>query len=572
MGARLAFVDDPARTVEVPEGWTVVALEPSVALAVPHAMPLDLHLDDLELETLGERTYGRVEEICDALDRLAGIAPATARWRFQELKALYDGLFVRGLAAARLAAALDAKEALLLVRGGSLAARVIPPVLLAAGVGVRVVEAPRTPGPPGPSTRLRDRLAAARVGLRRRARAGRPRILCLDERYNVPAIAAALTERDAETMLWLPPPRRPRAATPTAEGLAPLFRFGDLDLWPAAEPAIDALLAERLPADAAALCAARAAIRRDRPDALLGSAFADPRAKAAAVAAREAGAPSIVSRHGEQGLRALPVMRLNDLDVVDHALCWGRWEAAFVERHAPRPVWTSIVGAPMIEEAAASAPSRAELRRELGIRAEELVVLLVPTALSGDGWYAGRRVPFDLSYFRHQIAVVEALLSVEGLRVLVKEHTDDVGPLETWSRSTGSPVSFVRDKAFPELIHLADAVVLDFASTTLVQALHGSGHVYLVSHPITAWEPGVLDHLESHGVRVAGADRLAGVLRADLAVGRLRAPAIYPPEAWEPLAASGPGTAADRAADAVLEIVSGYSPGVSDSAATGANL
>ncbi|MGH3050039.1 MAG: hypothetical protein ACRDLK_07765, partial [Gaiellaceae bacterium] len=128
------------------------------------------------------------------------------------------------------------------------------------------------------------------------------------------------------------------------------------------------------------------------------------------------------------------------------------------------------------------------------------------------------------------------------------------------------PLTFARDLSrFVDAIHLADAVVLDLPSTTLVQALHGSARIYVVRNPITAWEPGVIEHLEAHGVRFAAVSELPRVLREDLAAGLLDGPTSYSPEAREPLLAHGQGTAAERAADAILHIVSEHAATTIDS-------
>ena len=46
-----------------------------------------------------------------------------------------------------------------------------------------------------------------------------------------------------------------------------------------------------------------------------------------------------VARHGELGIRDIPMTIREDVDVVDQALCWGDWERKWVERYAPRPYW-----------------------------------------------------------------------------------------------------------------------------------------------------------------------------------------------------------------------------------------
>lgn len=543
MSARLAFVEDQARLNEVPPGFDIVALDPFVALAAPSAISLDAHLDDTELEALGEVTFERVDAVCAAMD-------ASARWHMQRLKELVDGLLLRALGASRLAESAGIGEVLLLVGAGSLSAEMFPPVLERAGVRVRALPAPGRP-PTDSARPSRGMLAGSSTRVRRALHRRRPWILCLDDQYNLPAVRDALRARGADPLLWLPPAARATSSPPRLDVvLEPLLQVAGVDLWPGVQRRLSELREHSLPADAAALRAAEIAVARDRPDALLGSTYASPLAKAAATAARAAGVPSIVMRHGELGIRDLPLMRFNDLDVVDHALCWGSWEAAFIEHRALRPVEAHVVGAPMIEESAAHAPARAALRRELGIGGRDRVAMLVTTSLSGEGWYAGRSVPFDLSHARHQIALAEALLSVDGLRVVVKEQADD-GPLSAWAKTTGagSAIDFIHGRPFAELVNLADVTVLDFPSTTLVQALCGTARVVVVRHPITVWEPGVLEHLERNGVRVVAPENLAETVRREHGVD-----VAYSPEALEPLSASGPGTAADRAAEAVLEI------------------
>lgn len=551
MAGRLAFVDNPSRLSEVPEGFTVVALTPAVLVAAD-AVPFDAEVDELELERLGEETLDRIFSACDVLDELTGQAPASTRWRLQELKAFYDGALLHALAAVRLAARYAASEALVLAQTGSIAAAVLPSTLADAGVATEGVHASALPVV---DVRAR-RLAGARMGIRRALRRRRPRILCLDEGYALPDIRDELRQRGADVILWLPPPRRaPIGALPDLARLAPLFRIAGLDVWSAVEPRLRAAV-QALRQDHAAFQASRAAIRRDRPDALLASTYAAPAAKAAAAAARAAGVPTIVCRHGELPLRTLPLAPFQDLDVVEWSLCWGRWEAHYVARHAPGVVRTLVVGSPLIERGVAAALERPVARNELGLDDGDLGILLVPTGFSGDGWFAGRRAPPDLTYLRHQISVVEQCIGVGDCRVVVKEHTRDRGVLEDWAARGELPVSFVRGRQFSELVHGPDAVVLDFPSTTLVQALRGKARIYVVKHPVTLWEPGVVEHLESWGVTFVDVPELGDRLRADVERGLLGGPVSYPPEAYEPLCAGGDGAAAERAADAVLHIVS----------------
>ena len=561
MASRVAFVDDPALLADVPTGFNVVALQPSVALTAPDdVLPLDLYLDDMELEGLGAETFERLLEACALLDgalQHSGAGVST-RWRLHQLKAVWDGLLACALGAVRHVQAFDADEALLLVRRGSLADRVLPSVLAAEGVTVRVAGAVPADRAVRSDEQGGGRLGSISTRMRHALRRRRPRILCLDYRYGVPPIAAALRARGADTLLWLPPQGRARPLSlPDISELAPLFRLSGVDLWPAASAYLREVLERDVTHDVAAFHAATATVRRDRPDAILASTFAAPEAKAAATAARAAGVPSVAARHGELAIRELPLGMYQDCDVADWILCWGEWEADLARRQAPRPVNTVVVGAPTIEREVAEMPSRSAVRAELGLGSDELIALFVPTGLSGEDWFAGRRAPTDLSYVRHQIAVATELLAVAGLHVVAKEQAVGAGPLEQWARLSDIALDVIADRPFAQVVNAADAIVLDFPSTTLVQALHGRARVYVVRHPVTAWAPGVLQHLERHGVRVAPASEIGRVLRADIESGLLGTPAVYPPDAYEPLVASGPGTAAERAAEALIRICAG---------------
>lgn len=163
-------------------------------------------------------------------------------------------------------------------------------------------------------------------------------------------------------------------------------------------------------------------------------------------------------------------------------------------------------------------------------------------------------MPTDVLNLRAQQAVLSSLAAQERFDVVVKEHPSVLDShLEDWceARLPGR-VRFLYGPTFARLVHLADAVVVDYPSTSLLQALFGRARILVTDDPISEWEPGVREHLSAYGVLFvppeAVGDPLPGL--------ELRE-APYPPEALEPLLAAGPDTAATRAADAVLEIASG---------------
>lgn len=553
---RLAFLDDPARLAAVPRGYGLVAATPAVELAAERSghscTRFEDHIDAASVEQDGRQTYDALMAACDALDGVHGL-PASAHWHFRALKIVVDGFRTRGLATVNLVADTQATEALLLLRAGSLALDVVGAALPRLGVEV-VVDAAR--GAPIARSAGSSRLRSLAARARRRRRTGSPAVGLVDDLYGMPAIGAELRARGAGVSLFVPRP----APVPgsgidmNVDELRALFAAGGLDLFDVAEPRLRTVLAEQLPRSAAVYLGARAELANSRPDVLLGSVFASPRAKAVAAAARDAGVPSVVSRHGELGLRHILLSPLQDLDTVDVELCWGSIEQAYVERHALREVQTFVVGSPTVDADEALAPPRTVIRSRLGVGEREQVVLYVPTDVSGDEWVTGNRAPSDSDHVRHQRSVLAALVDTRMTPVLKPHPAPDDGALEAWARDAIPRVRILREERFAELIHLADAVLLDFPSTSLVQALRGSARIYVVEHPLSVWEPGVREHLAEHGVDFVDVAGLSARLRADTELGKL-GPLAYPQEAREPLSAAGAGTAAARAAEAVLEVV-----------------
>lgn len=574
---KLAFVETAAQARGVPDGHRIVALEPHAQVALeqagrPFARPED-YVEDGAVQEAGLANFSIVEDLCAAIDailaaRLPQVAEhrlLPARWDLMALKPLYDGLSLR---AHLLLTILDRErphEVAWFPRppAGSLYGSLLAVLVPAAGAATRLLP-PCDPPPPAARSGLGLR-SRTRGALGRLARSGRRgdglHVLFLDSLYGLPAIAAEL-RRIGHTVTFWPAGRmsdvrvdmsRVWSGVEADARVRQAFVRDGLDLWPAAAPRLRGLLDQGVPYVLGQHAAAVRILASARPEAILTSVAAFPREKAICHAARSAGVPTIVSRHGELGSRHVPMVAHQDVESVDWALCWGRWEADWTARHAPRPVGTVVVGAPMIEEAVARAPARERIRALLGVEGDARVALYVPTGLSGEEWYASRRAPTDSAYFRQETAIVRTLARLEGTRVVVKEHPfGRPTPLEAWCAPL-AVVDLLYEPEFSQLIHLADLVVLDAPSTTLVQALFGSAPIYVIDHPVFEWEPGVREHLTRHGVVFCTVAELGARVRDDDVAGRASG---YPAEAREPLLAGGPGNAAARAATAIVEIAS----------------
>jgi len=590
---RVVLVETAEDAAALPDGDLVVALTPAAEIALeradrPFTTPA-AHVSERDVLGPGRANYAKTERMCETLDELiAAAVPLVrheqlrpARWHYMPLKAALDGVWLRSVELRNLLTRVAATEVVfarpdaaeptdIVDERASIYASVLDVLLPALGIAAYAVPVRRTPPPSAGAPVGTSRLRSAIANRVRRLRARPPRsrglrILCADRLYGIPPIAGELRRQGHEVRYYErgdgAQPSLPAAELLEAfEASAELRRelvWDDVDWWPALAPRLRALVEHGLPQALGEYAAARDAVDALAPDALLTSMAALAPQKAVCAAARRAGVPTIVSRHGEVGTRDSPMPAYQDVDAVDWALCWGSWEAAWVERHAGSKTQTVVVGSPYVEQSTARAPARAAIRRRLAVAPESRCALYVPTALAGNWWYEGRHVPLDRDYIRQGGEIIDTLLASELDDVLVKElPTDGPSPLEARSRPSrpGPRLRFIGAPPFSGLIHLANAVVLDAPSTALVQALFGSARIYIVDYPLYQWEPGVAEHLTSCGVVLCPAEALGDRLAEDRVRGIIDHPFEYPAHARDPLASTGEQPAAARAAAAIVGI------------------
>jgi len=622
MEKRIAFAEIPGQLAEVPEGYSLVALSPAVELVLDREKQTYTRLEDyiapLADERWGLENYPRVEALCARLDEIltqrieaiaeGGLRPAV--WSLFFIKQMFDLFSIRALELRSLLQREKPERILYFEREKpgldtewfhpreSAFAAVLDVLAPSLSIAAEKREAIAEPPIPPPRkrysfTRLRDSLRYRWKQALRLARRPVPtevvcRALCLDYGYSLPWILDELEKRGGDFWVWREDGVITRGAGVPAMRLDPAGEFPEdrteellraiasdsrtrelvaveeIDLWPLLEPRLRTWIRRSLPRILLDYKNALRIIRELRPDVVLTSMGHSPRQKAICWAARQRGIPPVISRHGEQFMRAYPRFVNSDPETVDWFLCWGRWEEKWLYRYKRRDIHPLIVGSPMIEEGAKQALSRARARRRAGLPWRGQIALYVPTLFSGNEFYMGDRQANDSDYFRDGKKIIQALLELEGWRVAVKEHPNQGDSIwEAWriTLPEARRVTVIRTMRFIDCLHLADVVVLDAPSTTLVQALLGRGHVYIANHPIYQWEPGVLDYFHKHGITVCRVDELADKLRRDEQAGKFSRPADYR-ECLEPLlyrGKSGGGSAA-RAAAAILEIASKADP------------
>ena len=584
MADKLAFVEVPAQLTQVPVDYHVISLSPLAEVALeqarrPYTRPED-YLDEMVLEEEGIANFAKVETLCAALDAIfAEYVPEVAehelqpaRWNYFWLKIVYDAFFIRTYQLRRVLAAEMPQEVLYFQRSQpdlcrewiskseSLYALLLDHLLPVLGItGRRLESVLEHPIKPQRAMLARFRsllwLVRGSLGRVRRElkmmpqvflRPSRGRVLCLDYSYSIPYIVPELGRLGYDVWIWrdgLNPYRIDSFGKHAIETTGPfsasqidavcgavegnqairdLFCWEGNDFWPVVSPRLQRLIKKGLPAVLNHFVAAQSTLKRIQPDVVLMSVAAYSREKTICHAARRAGIPTIVSRHGEQGTHQLPIFVYQDIAAVDWAMCWGKWEAAWVQRRAKRPVQVQITGAPMIEQESRKALPREVLRDRLSIGQHERVVLYLSEGLDFNWRYISYRGPSDSTYFRQQRAIISLLTEVGCCRVLVKRHPRDRddGPLVTWiSDNLSDKVTCIVQPQFGRLIHLPQVVVIDAPATTLVQAVQSTAQIYIYTSSFR-WEPGVLEVLRRTCIVSDQFQEFSEQLKKDLVSGR----------------------------------------------------
>jgi len=311
--------------------------------------------------------------------------------------------------------------------------------------------------------------------------------------------------------------------------LRELFVWEGVDFWLSIWPRLRKLFGDYLKEILEKTILANEACLKLQPDALLLSMAANAMPKAVCHVFRKYQTPSFVSKHGEMGVKETTVDAFQDVAGVDVSLCWSLWEQGLIQQFArtyhyePGQMQTLVVGSPFMEDLLTRCLPRKKIRSLLGYSAEEKVVLYLPISLNGNEWYLSYYSLSDVGYFNQGRQLLEQLLALDGWSVLLKEKFNGTSPLADWvGVRNEARLRVIQEPSFRELIHLADVLVFDCPSTTLIQGLMGKARIYIVDHPIFRWRPGVRAHLEKIGVHFCTLQTLKTTIRADEARGCCR--------------------------------------------------
>jgi hypothetical protein len=385
--------------------------------------------------------------------------------------------------------------------------------------------------------------------------------LCLDYAYDVPFIATELIRAGKAVWVWdgksqpcrlgsirkgarrwqqhlygrVMEPMELRALDGITDipAVREIWAWEDVSFLSLVKPRMMSFFSIILPALMSVAAEANDVIDRLAPKMIISSTLALAPNRAIAQVARNRGIPVVVSHHGALGTAYAPIHFYQDIDHCDGMLCYGEAVAAYPGRHGRDRVATTVVGSSGIEALATVAPSRVSVRRFLRVDRARPVVAYAPTNLQGNSRYLSYRAPSDRTCFRVHRRIIEVLASHPAYQIVVKDHPTGGWPsLGRWIRQKGwDHVDLIKSPHFRDLVNLADAVVIDLASTVLLEALQTDCRIYLYNDWLK-WEPGILDAMRKVTTYYDDLDAFCARLGRDLESGEAIQPRLLPDESF----------------------------------------
>ena len=551
MAGPLAFVEIPEQLAQVPINCHIVALSPMVEIAIEetgrfYTRPEDYY-DETELEEEGVANFERVEQFCrlfdDSVQHEMPLAAdhklKPARFNFWYLKVIYDAFYLRAF---QLRHILHAEQPECVYRfkmphpdlrrewfspRESFYAPIIETLTL--HTGIRCIHLPEVEVPyfdvravaGFPSYHRWKRAISRRFACIRDLlesicpKSNRKSVLCLDNDYNLPFIASELAKKDFAVWMWEGDCRPKRLGWPTKTALLTdtnckfdiqqirRFKDGFLDeiglqefwtwegckYWPIARQRLERIIDICLPEALRYSQWSKQILNDIQPDIVLTSNLADARRQAIVNVVRQQNIPVAVFFHGDLGSAHIPVL-LYQNEPADLYLCYGKGTVDYMQRRSRTTSIFSVVGAPMIQQSVREAPSRRAIRRVLGLDPDYPVILYLLTVMDGNWRYISYRLPSDSTYFRIQRRIVSVLGKHPEYQMVIKDHPASAyDPLSFWvMRQEWSHIKIISSPSFPDLLHLADVVIIDMSTTAILQALQTNCALYVFNNWFR-WEP-----------------------------------------------------------------------------------
>jgi hypothetical protein len=219
--------------------------------------------------------------------------------------------------------------------------------------------------------------------------------------------------------------------------------------------------------------------------ALLAPTFSTCTGQSVAMAAKKNGIPVIVWQHGGHGHINYPVITYTDLMPSDFHFVFGE---GFVEHNGENAKRFNtklvVVGSASLDALNKRKEARPTIKKLVGLNSNKKV-LYATTIFYQNNHYIYGYPPFsDRCYWTTQKSIMDILGMHREYTAVIKVHPALVyreSPMRVYSEDKGfDNCQFIRNECgFPDLLPIADVIVIDFPSTILLQALTMSKPIFL---------------------------------------------------------------------------------------------
>lgn len=263
------------------------------------------------------------------------------------------------------------------------------------------------------------------------------------------------------------------------------FKYGEIDLFPLAEPFLRYMSLSSIPDLLAFAGIAERSMKTLKRAVILTGGMVD-RNSVVTKAANEIGIP-VVSIHygGFLGYSRLTFHERYDMAGADYFVCNGSGAVKTFEKPCPsvpyhegekraKPV---ALGAAWIEELVSQRKNSGQAQQREGVLSQGRTIMYVAQALVGDNRYLGYVFPFEIWYWRFLREIFELFVRYPEVTVLFKpplkgRYVQIENPISRWLRKRRAPnVEVVDDVPLKEVINDADAFIIDSPSTPLLHLI-----------------------------------------------------------------------------------------------------
>ena len=267
------------------------------------------------------------------------------------------------------------------------------------------------------------------------------------------------------------------------DGIERFFTFRGVNYWHLVQPRLHHFVTQGVVDIVNTYLQALNVLTRRQADVVLTATTFSYRHRAIVAAARKLRIPVVIYQHGgAYGYRDAPVSRDTDFAHCSHFVSYGRGVADFFNSGRslfgkPLPKIVPL-GSASLENLYLNREhdqkSKTLLLGELKLNPRKKTIVYAPVHLGGNYRYGPRGTYPDNLYYRLQTQIVDVVCSFPDAQLVVKLPTPDwtYNPLPEYIKSRDySNCRVLRRGWFEDLLSLADAFIVDWPATVLLQAL-----------------------------------------------------------------------------------------------------